>query len=50
RLDDLLISALNLHSLRDAVDMVVAETGLARKRVYARALELADRALAIKPQ
>lgn len=48
RLDDLLMPALNQHSLRDAVDMVAAETGLARKRVYARALELADRAAAVK--
>jgi 16S rRNA (cytidine1402-2'-O)-methyltransferase len=50
RLDELLMPALNRHSLRDAVDMVAAETGLARKRVYARALELAERALAAKPQ
>jgi len=32
--------ALSQGSLRDAVDRIAAETGLPRKRVYARALEL----------
>lgn len=39
-LDQRLRDALEQASLRDAVDRVVAETGLARRRVYARALEL----------
>ena len=40
-LDDALGAALATMSLRDAVVHVVATTGLARSRVYARALELA---------
>ena len=40
RLDELLGAALREASLRDAVAMVTAETGLPRKQVYARALEL----------
>ncbi len=40
-LDAKLGAALGRASLRDAVAAVAAETGLARKRVYARALELA---------
>ena len=39
-LDDALGAALETMSLRDAVAHVVAATGLARGRVYARALEL----------
>lgn len=40
RLDEALEAALASHSLRDAVDRVAAETGLPRRTVYARALEL----------
>ena len=40
-LDAKLGAALGRASLRDAVAAVTAETGLPRKRVYARALELA---------
>lgn len=40
-LDRKLEAALGENSLRDAVARVTAETGLPRKRVYARALELA---------
>ena len=40
RLDAALRAALDGASLRDAVDRVAAETGIARRRVYARALEL----------
>ncbi len=40
RLDEALRAALDGSSLRDAVDRVAAETGIARRRVYARALEL----------
>lgn len=40
-LDAKLAAALGRASLRDAVAAVAAETGLPRKRVYARALELA---------
>ncbi|MGE0650310.1 MAG: 16S rRNA (cytidine(1402)-2'-O)-methyltransferase [Alphaproteobacteria bacterium] len=40
RLDDALGDALARHTLRDAVDAVAAATGLPRRRVYARALEL----------
>lgn len=39
-LDALLKDALAVHSLRDAVDRVAAETGLPRRKVYARALDL----------
>lgn len=39
-LDDLLAATLEEASLRDAVARVTAETGLPRKQVYARALEL----------
>lgn len=42
-LDAKLAAALGRASLRDAVAAVAAETGLPRKRVYARALELAGR-------
>lgn len=41
-LDAALRTALAAASLRDAVDRVAAETGLPRRRVYARALALAD--------
>jgi 16S rRNA (cytidine1402-2'-O)-methyltransferase len=44
RLDAALGEALARHTLRDAVDAVAAETGLPRRRVYARALELGRRA------
>lgn len=40
RLDGALGEALAAHSLRDAVDRVAAATGLTRRKVYARALEL----------
>lgn len=40
RLDAALDEALTGHSLRDAVDRVAAATGLTRRKVYARALEL----------
>lgn len=40
RLDEALRAALDGSSLRDAVDRVAAETGIARRRIYARALEL----------
>ena len=40
RLDEALRAALDGSSLRYAVDRVAAETGIARRRVYARALEL----------
>ncbi|MEX0921442.1 MAG: 16S rRNA (cytidine(1402)-2'-O)-methyltransferase [Rhodovibrionaceae bacterium] len=39
-LDSRLRDALASGSLRDAVDRIAAETGLPRKRIYARALEL----------
>ena len=41
-LDAALRAALAGASLRDAVDRVAAETGVPRRRVYARALALAD--------
>ena len=44
RLDAALGEALTRRTLRDAVDTVAAETGLPRRRVYARALELGGRA------
>ena len=40
-LDRLLVAALNGASLRDAATGVAAQTGLPRRRVYARALEIA---------
>jgi len=40
RLDELLKAAMARFTLRDAVDHVAAESGLPRRRVYARALEL----------
>ena len=42
-LDDALARALEGHSLKDAVATVASATGLPRKRVYARALELAEK-------
>lgn len=41
-IDQALAKALETHSKRDAVDLVAAELGLPRKRVYARALRLGD--------
>jgi len=41
-LDESLKSALAQHSLRDAVDAVVALSGLPRKQVYARALAVSE--------
>jgi 16S rRNA (cytidine1402-2'-O)-methyltransferase len=43
-LDALLVSFLGEMSLRDAVAEAVDRTGLDRKQVYARALELKERA------
>ncbi|MDF2094883.1 16S rRNA (cytidine(1402)-2'-O)-methyltransferase [Aquibaculum arenosum] len=40
QLDGRLIAALKAETLRDAVDRVAAESGLPRRRVYRRALEL----------
>jgi 16S rRNA (cytidine1402-2'-O)-methyltransferase len=40
-LDDKLRAALSRHSLKDAASVVAAETGLPRRKVYARAIELA---------
>ena len=42
-LDDALSRAMEGQSLKDAVAEVTKETGLPRKRVYARALELAEK-------
>ena len=42
-LDQQLRLALQHHSLRDAAEIVATATGLSRKRVYARALELSSR-------
>jgi len=43
-IDARLEAALIAHSLRDAADVVAAETGQPRRKVYARALKLiADR-------
>jgi 16S rRNA (cytidine1402-2'-O)-methyltransferase len=42
-MDDQLRAALAAHSVKDAVLLVAAATGLPRKAVYARALELARR-------
>lgn len=42
-LDSRLQAALTQDSLRDAVDRVVADTGLPRRRVYSRALELSGK-------
>ena len=41
-IDALLRDALGDHSLRDAVDLVTAKTGVPRRTVYARALSLDD--------
>lgn len=41
-LDDLLRARLKHHSVKDAVTLVMQETGLPKKRVYARALHLND--------
>ncbi len=40
-LDERLRAALATHSLKDAAALVAAATGLPRKLVYARALEIA---------
>jgi 16S rRNA (cytidine1402-2'-O)-methyltransferase len=42
-LDERLESALKLHSVKDAASVVAGETGLPRRQVYARAIELAAR-------
>ena len=42
-LDDRLSKALIGHSLKEAVARVAADTGLPRRQVYARALELSGR-------
>lgn len=39
-LDDLITTALKHHSLKDAVAIVVDQTGLKKKEIYARALEI----------
>lgn len=44
-LDTLLIAALQRTSLKEAVSDIVAARGLPKKQVYARALELKDRAI-----
>lgn len=41
-LDAKLNAALERHSIKDAASIVAGETGLARRKVYARALELAS--------
>lgn len=41
-IDALLRVRLKIHSVKDAVTLVVQETGLPKKRVYARALALSD--------
>ena len=41
-IDQALAKALETHSKRDAVDLVAAELGLPRKRVYARALRMGE--------
>lgn len=41
-IDEALAKALETHSKRDAVDLVAAELGLPRKRVYARALRMGE--------
>jgi len=41
-IDTLLRTRLQSHSVKDAVTLVVQETGLPKKRVYARALALSD--------
>jgi 16S rRNA (cytidine1402-2'-O)-methyltransferase len=43
-LDGLLATALQGHSLKEAVGRVTADTGLPRRQVYARALELSRKA------
>ena len=42
QIDDLLRARLKTHSVKDAVTLVVQETGLPKKRIYARALVLSD--------
>jgi len=42
-LDTLIVKALEGHSLKEAVARVAADTGLPRRQVYARALELSSR-------
>ncbi|SDR06633.1 16S rRNA (cytidine1402-2'-O)-methyltransferase [Rhizobiales bacterium GAS113] len=42
-LDELIAQALQGHSLKEAVARVAADTGLPRRQVYARALELSHR-------
>ncbi|WP_417725895.1 16S rRNA (cytidine(1402)-2'-O)-methyltransferase [Roseovarius sp.] len=41
-LDLMVVAALKEHSVRDAADLVAADTGLPRRQVYQRALQLAD--------
>ena len=41
-IDDALAKALEAHSQRDAVALVAAEMGLAKRRVYARALQRSE--------
>ena len=48
-LDAKLSEAMRTHSLKDAAALVAAETGLARREVYARALALAAKPIATKP-
>ena len=40
-LDDKLREALTKHSVKDAAAVVSAQTGVPRRKVYARAIELA---------
>ena len=48
-LDDVLSQALAHHSLRDAVDLVTADTGVPRRTVYRRALILGEQ-MDVKPK
>ena len=41
-LDEMIIEALGDLSVRDAAEKIAAETGLARKQIYSRALDLKD--------